>query len=172
MKRIASILLLIAVVLTTGCNKTEQTSEPNSAESITSNSTAESSSAEIKVTAEPVVTEETKYAAESVVTEKIEVSEEEKKYSAEGIECEPIDKSADCEAILLEKADRLQTLIFRYLNNDTEKLAYKFGEAIYNEYEMSIGAKVISDEMSCSSAFKTMFADCISGDFFNWISTH
>lgn len=172
MKRIASILLLIAVVLTTGCNKTEQTSEPNSAESITSNSTAESSSAEIKVTAEPVVTEETKYAAESAVTEKIEVSEEEKKYSAEGIECEPIDKSADCEAILLEKADRLQTLIFRYLNNDTEKLAYKFGEAIYNEYEMSIGAKVISDEMSCYSEFKAMFADCIYGDFFDWISTH
>ena len=51
-------------------------------------------------------------------------------------------------------------------------MAYKFGEAIYNEYEMSIGAKVISDEMSCYSEFKAMFADCIYGDFFDWISTH
>lgn len=157
MKRIVSILLLMAVVIITGCSKTKQTSDSNPAVSITSNSTTENTSSENEVTSEPDIIVDTT---------------EEKVYSADGIQCEPIDKSADCEAILLEKADRLKTLIYYYLNNDTEKLAYKFGDAVYNEYEMAIGAKVISDEMSCYSEFKAMFADCIYGDFFDWISTH
>ena len=178
MKHKTILLLLLSIVITTGCSKREQTSVSNPTEAATTNLAVENSSTECdvyeevneKTTDNEITTENSP--DESLSTEFGWFFDDVKEYSADNIMCEPIDKSADCEAILLEKADRLQTLIFRYLNNDTEKLAYKFGEAIYNEYEMSIGAKVISDEMSCYSEFKAMFADCIYGDFFDWISTH
>ncbi len=92
-------------------------------------------------------------------------------YSDAAIDCLPIDKSLDCEAILLEKADRLCTLMTDYLNLDSEKLIYKLGEPYKDENGMVIGSKVISDEMSCYADFKTMFSDSIYGGYLDYISS-
>lgn len=92
------------------------------------------------------------------------------KYSDADTDCLPIDKSLDCEAILLEKADRLCTLMTDYLNLDSEKLIYKLGEPYKDENGMIIGSKVISDEMSCYADFKAMFSDSIYGGYLDYIS--
>lgn len=93
------------------------------------------------------------------------------KYFVEGIKCDPIDKSLDCEKILLEKADILHTLIYKYLNNETDKLAYKYGEICTDEEGIIIGAKIDSDEMSTYADYKALFADSIYDDYFDYINT-
>ena len=92
-------------------------------------------------------------------------------YSTEGIECDPIDMSLDCEKILLEKAEILHTLIYKYLNNETDKLAYKYGERCTDEEGNIIGAKIVSDEMSNYAEYKSLFTDSIYGDYFDYINT-
>jgi hypothetical protein len=94
------------------------------------------------------------------------------RYSAEGIECDPIDKTLDCEAILLEKADRLRTLIYEYLNNEADKRVYKYGERYTDEDGIIHGRRVISDEISSYADYKALFSDCIYGGYFDWINNN
>lgn len=89
-------------------------------------------------------------------------------YTNDGIACEPIDKTLDCEAILLEKAEELCRLMRDYLNIEESMLAYKIGEPFNMEYR---AAKVYSDEMKCYADFKDLFSGSIYGAYFDYINT-
>lgn len=176
MKHKTILLLLLAIVITTGCSKREQTSVSNPTEAATTNLAVENSSTECdvyeevneKTTDNEITTENS--SDESLSTEFGWFFDDVKEYSADNIMCDPIDKSVDCEAIILEKADRLHTLIYYYLNNEEDELVYEYGDETYTYHGTALGARIISDEMASYSDFKLLFSDCIYGDYFDWIN--
>lgn len=154
-------------MMITGCSQNEQISSSNSiyvTKEYSVEASAESSEIEDVVTEEAVEDVFVGFWLENVVND----------YSSDNIKCEPIDKSADCEAILFEKADRLRTLIYNYLNNDSENLIYEYDkDDIYvYQHNYKLGYKIISDEIKSYSDFKSLFADSIYGDYFDYINQH
>ncbi len=91
-------------------------------------------------------------------------------YSWTNVKADKIDQYADPWDIVLEKAERLQTLSNNYLHYVEENLAYEIGdwvegENIHDTYE------VISEEMKTYEDFKNLFSDSVHGEFFDYINT-
>lgn len=161
MKHKTILLLLLAVVISTGCSKREQA--PASYPTVSTTENASSTESD-----KPGSAESQSEVNSSIYTEP---TEETTDYYDKEIECEPIDSSLDCEAIILEKADRLYTLISDYRNLDSDKLKYTYSAPYcFNEYGDITGAKVISGEMSCYADFKALFSDSIYGDYLDYLN--
>lgn len=84
------------------------------------------------------------------------------------VECNLIDKSLDCEKIILERAETLHRMIYDYLSFDESTLVYSLGErctkpGVFDTY------KVISDEIKTYDDFKDMFSDEIYGSYIDYI---
>ncbi len=83
-------------------------------------------------------------------------------------ECQPIDKSLDCEAILLDRAEQLHIMMSDYLNVDKTKLSFGLGE--YMPTDGHIGSyKVVSDEIKTYDDFRSLFSDSIYGGYIDKI---
>jgi len=102
----------------------------------------------------------------------LEEQEKEKRpeYSWKNVKADKIDQYADPWDIVLEKAERLQTLSNNYLHYVDENLAYEIGdwvegENIHDTYE------VISEEIKTYEDFKNLFSDSVHGEFFDYINT-
>lgn len=74
-------------------------------------------------------------------------------------ECDPIDKSLNCEEILLDRAESLQILMCDYLNYDRREVVFEIGEEDENGYP------VLSDWLKTYDDFKRLFSDKIYGDY-------
>lgn len=91
-------------------------------------------------------------------------------YTAEGIECDPIDKSLDCEKILLEKADEIQKLFngfIRFTGGD----AYELGEPERVQgFPTHLGAApVISDEIKTIADIKSLLNEAIYDKYTDYL---
>ena len=91
-------------------------------------------------------------------------------YTAEGIECDPIDKSLDCEKILLEKADEIQKLFngfIRFTGGD----AYELGEPERVQgFPTHLGAApVISDEIKTIADIKSRLNEAIYDKYTDYL---
>ena len=79
-------------------------------------------------------------------------------------DCDPIDKSLNCEEILLNRADSLQKLMTEYLNHDEKRLCFDLGETI--EIEKGLYAKkVISDKIKSKDDIKNIFSEKIYEEY-------
>lgn len=74
-------------------------------------------------------------------------------------ECDPIDKSLNCEEILLDRAESLQILMRDYLRYDPRQVVFEIGEWDGNGYP------VLSDWLKTYDDFKNLFSDKIYGDY-------
>ncbi len=86
------------------------------------------------------------------------------------VDFSPIDKTLDCEKILLERADALNRMLRDYLNNNSSKVIYQLGdyctkEGFHDTY------KVISDEIKSYDDFKEMFSPYIFGLYIDCINS-
>lgn len=87
-------------------------------------------------------------------------------YVGRDIECDPIDKTLDCEKILLDRADDLKTLFTDYLNN-SDHSGFTEGER-YTGNDLSPETyKAVSDGIRTYADFKAKFADSIDGWYFD-----
>lgn len=74
-------------------------------------------------------------------------------------ECDPIDKSLNCEEILLDRAESLQILMCHYLHFDEKEVVFDIGEKDENGYP------VLSDSLKTYDDFKKLFSDKIYGGY-------
>lgn len=74
-------------------------------------------------------------------------------------ECDPIDKSLNCEEILLDRAESLQILMCNYMNFDRRNVVFEIGEWDGNGYP------VLSDWLKTYDDFKNLFSDKIYGGY-------
>ncbi len=91
-------------------------------------------------------------------------------YSWINVDADKIDQYADPHEIILEKAERFQTLSNNYLHYVEENLAYEIGnwvegENIHDTYQ------IISEEIKTYEDFKNLFADSVHGEYFDYINT-
>ena len=85
-------------------------------------------------------------------------------------ECSPIDKSLDCEQILLDRAEALHRLMSRYLCIDMSKQAFDLGEPVATATGSS-KFPITHGEFTTYYEFKALFSDLIYGDYFDKLST-
>lgn len=74
-------------------------------------------------------------------------------------ECDPIDKSLNCEEILLDRAESLQILMCDYLHFDEREVVFEIGEEDENGYP------ILSDWLKTYDDFKKLFSDKIYGNY-------
>lgn len=86
-------------------------------------------------------------------------------------DCSLIDKSLDCEKILLDRAISLQLLMTDYLSYDKRYLAFELGECITISAE-TMAYKVISDKIKTYEDFKELFSDMIYGEYIDKICSY
>ena len=86
-------------------------------------------------------------------------------------ECSPIDKSLDCEQILLDRAEALHRLMADYMNY-VDCLVY---EVDRNKSEpiggQAVKYPITKSEFKTYAEFKALFADSIYGDYFDKVCT-
>ena len=86
-------------------------------------------------------------------------------------ECSPIDKSLDCEQLLLDRAEALHRLMADYMNY-VDCLVY---EVDRNKSEpiggQAVKYPITQSEFKTYAEFKALFADSIYGDFFDKVCT-
>jgi len=88
---------------------------------------------------------------------------------APSIDCDPIDKSLDCEKILLDRAESLREMMTDYYNPDRNKLVYETGE--FEEIQdIGLVRRVISSELNSYSDFKSLFKDSIYDQYIDMIN--
>ena len=83
-------------------------------------------------------------------------------------EFEPIDKSLNCEEILLECADELHTVMTEYLSYDKSRLVFELGD-VYPQQRQAETYKVISNELKSYDDFANIFSGSISRDYLDII---
>ena len=83
--------------------------------------------------------------------------------------CDPIDKSLDCEQILLDRAETLTEMMMEYYYPSQETRAYTLGEFEVIE-ELGSAREVNSDEFKTYSEFKALFSDVIYEQYIDFIN--
>lgn len=128
----------------------------------------------------PVQTERSSASSEISLTE---TSESVKQFTVKGEDppfylqdqrienCEPIDKSLDCEAILLDRAENLRIMMSNYLSYDKDRLAFDLGET-YITHGQAEAFKVVSDTLKTYADFKALFSDKIYGGYIDKICSY
>ena len=84
-------------------------------------------------------------------------------------DCDPIDKSLDCERILLDRAEMLAEMMMEYYYPSQETRAYILGEFEVIE-ELGSVREVNSDEFKTYSEFKALFSDVIYEQYIDFIN--
>ena len=85
------------------------------------------------------------------------VEPEQIEYTADGIECDPIDKSLDCEQLMLDKADKLYEMISGWCNVDKNALAFEVGDQCESFQGWDGAYKVVSDNVNTYADFKALY---------------
>lgn len=83
--------------------------------------------------------------------------------------CFPIDKSLDCERLLLDRAEMLAEMMMKYYYPSQETRAYALGEFEVLE-ELGSAREVSSDEFKTYSEFKALFSDVIYEQYIDFIN--
>lgn len=83
--------------------------------------------------------------------------------------CIPIDKSLDCERILLDRAEILVEMMMKYYYPGQEMRAYTLGEFEVLE-ELGSAREVNSDKFKTYSEFKALFSDKIYEPYIDFIN--
>lgn len=81
-----------------------------------------------------------------------------------------IDRTLDCEQIMLDRAETLKNMISNYYNSDVTKLAFKTSGLKSVKYFSEFMREVLSDEFSSYSEFKELFNDSVYDDYIDYIN--
>ncbi len=85
--------------------------------------------------------------------------------------CDLIDKSLDCESILLDRAGTLAEIRLKYYYPGQETCAYNVGEIEFIE-ELGSVREISSDEFKTYSEFKALFSDKIYEKYIDFINLY
>ncbi len=88
--------------------------------------------------------------------------------SVNNAEVKPVDKNLDCEAILLDRAEALKTLVTSYLNENPEELAFGLSEVRFFTGEVE-HYEVISDNIKSVKNVSDIFSDKIYKEYLETI---
>lgn len=85
-------------------------------------------------------------------------------------DCLPIDKSLDCEKIMLDAAEKLSVMMSNYLNVDVTKLVFELGEPLTDDGQV-MAYRVISNDIKTTDDFINLFSDSIYDGYIEKICT-
>ena len=161
MKHKNNLLVLIAACLMLGACNEAKTGTAAPATSTTTAATSEVTTTTAETTTAGTTTTTT---AEKEEVDNV-VEPEQIEYTADGIECDPIDKSLDCEQLMLDKADKLHEMISGWCNIDKKALAFEVGDQCESFQGWDGVYKVVSDTVKTYEDFKALYENDIYGAY-------
>lgn len=91
-------------------------------------------------------------------------------YDPTSVTSEPIDKTLDCEQIMLDKANKLHEMISGWCNVDKSKLAFEVGDQCESFQGYDGAYKVVSDNVKTYADFKALYENDIYGAYINTLT--